>query len=56
VFKAIRSILFLKNGLKNFAEKNKNQLRKNNYEVRTAVARCFSNILDVVVLENINLS
>jgi hypothetical protein len=27
----------------------------NNYEVCTAVARCFPNILDVTVLENINL-
>jgi hypothetical protein len=30
--------------------------RGNNYEVCTAVARCFQNILDVVVLENVNLS
>jgi hypothetical protein len=34
----------------------KNHLRSNNYEVCTAVARCFPNILDVIVLENVNLS
>jgi hypothetical protein len=34
----------------------KNHLRSNNYEVCTAVARCFPNILDVMVLENINFS
>jgi hypothetical protein len=40
-----------------FAEKNyKNHLRSNNFEVSTAVAHCFSNILDAIVLENINLS
>jgi hypothetical protein len=46
-------ILFLKNGLKKFCKKNyKNNLRSNNYEACTAVA----NILDIMVLENINLS
>jgi hypothetical protein len=35
---------------------HKNNLRSNNYEVCTAVALCFPNILDVMVLENINLS
>jgi hypothetical protein len=56
--KGIGSILFLKNGLKFFfAEKNyKNHLRRNNYEVCKAVVRCFPNILDVMVLENVNLS
>jgi hypothetical protein len=40
---------------KKFAEKKyKNHLRSNNYEVYTAVACCFPNILDVMVLENIN--
>jgi hypothetical protein len=40
-----------------FAEKNyKNHLRSNNYEVCIAVALCFPNILDILVLENINLS
>jgi hypothetical protein len=34
----------------------KNHLRSNNYEVCTAVAHCFPNILDAIVLENINLS
>jgi hypothetical protein len=54
VIKGIVSILFLKNGLKKFCRKNyKNHLRSNNYEVCTSVARCFPNILDVVVLENI---
>jgi hypothetical protein len=53
--KGIGSILFLKNGLKKFCRKNyKNHLRRNNYEVCTAVARCFPNVLDVIVLENIN--
>jgi hypothetical protein len=56
VFKGIGSILFLKNGLKKFCRKNyKNHLRRNNYEVCTAVARCFPNILDGIILENINL-
>jgi hypothetical protein len=34
----------------------KNNLRSNNYEVCTAVAHCFQNILVAIVLENINLS
>jgi hypothetical protein len=34
----------------------KKHLRSNSYEVCTAVALCFPNILDVIVLENINLS
>jgi hypothetical protein len=56
-FKGIRSISFLKNGLKKFCRKNyKNHPKRNNYEVCTAVARYFLNILDVMVLENINLS
>jgi hypothetical protein len=42
---------------KKSAEKNyKNHLSSNNYEVCTDVARCFPNILDIMVLENINLS
>jgi hypothetical protein len=44
---------------KKFVEKkktNKNHLGGNNYDVCTAVARCFPNILDSTVLENINLS
>jgi hypothetical protein len=53
--KGIGSILFLKNGLnKNLQKKYKDNLRRNNYEVCTAVARYFPNILDVIVLENIN--
>jgi hypothetical protein len=32
----------------------KNHLRSNNYEVCKAVAFCFPNILDVLVLESIN--
>jgi hypothetical protein len=56
-FKDIGSILFLKNGLKKIWWKNyKNHFRSNNYEVCTAVALCFPNILYVMVLENINLS
>jgi hypothetical protein len=34
-------------------KKYKNHHRRNDYEVCTAVARCFPNILDVMVLENI---
>jgi hypothetical protein len=56
-FKGIGSILFLKNGLKKICRKShKNHLRKNNYEVCTAVAHCFPDILDVMILTNINLS
>jgi hypothetical protein len=52
------SILFLKNGLKNICRKKKykNPLRSNNYEVCTAVALCFLENLDVMVLEDMNLS
>jgi hypothetical protein len=59
VLKGIGSILFLKNGLKKTIcrKKNyKNDLRSNNYEVCTELARCFPIILDAMVLENINLS
>jgi hypothetical protein len=57
LLKGIGSILFLKNVLKKICRKNyKNHLRSNNYEVCTAVALCCPNILDVMVLENINLS
>jgi hypothetical protein len=54
----IGSILFLKNGLKKKLQKKnyENNLQSNNYEVCTAVALCFPNILDVMVLENIELS
>jgi hypothetical protein len=54
----IGSILLLKNGLKKKCRKNdKNHLRSNNHQVYRAVAHFFSpNILDVMVLENINLS
>jgi hypothetical protein len=58
-FKGIGStcILFLKNGLKKNCRKNyKNHLRSNNYEVCTAVALCFPNILDLMVIENTHLS
>jgi hypothetical protein len=43
---------------KKFAEKTikKNHLRSNNHEVYTAIARCCPIILDVIVLENVNLS
>jgi hypothetical protein len=33
----------------------KNNFRRNNHEVCTAVTRCFPNILDVMIVENINL-
>jgi hypothetical protein len=39
-----------------FAEKSITIISSNNYEVCTALALCFLNILDVMVLENINLS
>jgi hypothetical protein len=42
--------IFLKNGLKIFY---KIHLRSDNYEACTAVARCFPNILDAMVLENV---
>jgi hypothetical protein len=59
IVKSVKSqkkcILFLKNGLKKICRKKyKNRLGRNDYEVCTAVARCFPNILDVIVLENIN--
>jgi hypothetical protein len=54
--KGIEYILSLKNGLKKVCGKNyKNHLRSNNHEVCTAVARCFPNILDVIVLANIKM-
>jgi ABC-type arginine transport system permease subunit len=52
--KGIGSILFLKNGLKkNYRKNSINHLRRNNYEVYTVIVRCFPNILNVMVLENI---
>jgi hypothetical protein len=57
VFKSIEFILFVKNGLKKICRNNyKNHLRSNDYEICTAVAHCFLNILDAIVLENVNLS
>jgi hypothetical protein len=57
VVKCIGSILFLKNGLRKVCRKNyKNHLRSNNYKVYRAVARCFPDILDVMTLDNVNLS
>jgi hypothetical protein len=50
-FKGIGSILFLKGALKNICKKYKRHFRRTNYEVCTAVARCFPNILDITVLE-----
>jgi hypothetical protein len=41
---------------KNCRKKYENHHRSNNYKVCTDVARCFPNILDAMVLENINLS
>jgi hypothetical protein len=56
-FKGIGFFLFLKNGLKKFAEKNyKTHLRSDNNEICTAVALCFPNILDVMVLQCVNWS
>jgi hypothetical protein len=37
-------------------KKYKKHLRRNNYEVCTAVACCFPNILGVMVFANVNLS
>jgi hypothetical protein len=46
-----------KKAWKKIAEKNDwHHLRSNNYEVCTAVALCFPNIIGVIVLENVNLS
>jgi hypothetical protein len=58
VFKGIGYTLFLKNDLekKNCRKNYQNHLRSNDYEVCTAVALCFPNILGVMVLENVNLS
>jgi hypothetical protein len=43
--------------LKKFAEKTiKIHFKSNNYEVCTAVARCFPNTNDIMVPENMNLS
>jgi hypothetical protein len=54
--KGIGFILFLKNGLKKLQKKTiKNHLKSNNYEVCIAVAHCFPNILDAIVLENIKV-
>jgi hypothetical protein len=56
-FKGIGSVLFLKNGLKKIYRKySKNHPRSDNYEICTAAALCFPNIIDVMVLENKNLS
>jgi hypothetical protein len=53
-FTGIGSILIFKNDLeKNCRKHYKNHLRRNNYEASTAVAPCFPNSLDVMVLENI---
>jgi hypothetical protein len=53
--KGIGSIIS-QNGLKKIAEnKYENNLRSNNYEICTAAAHCFQNILDAIVLENINI-
>jgi hypothetical protein len=55
--KRIGPILFFKYGLKKNCRNNyENHLKSDNYEVCTAVAHCFPNIIQVMVLENINLS
>jgi hypothetical protein len=41
---------------KNCRKNYKNHLRINNHEICTAVALCFPNVLDVMVLQNVNLS
>jgi hypothetical protein len=42
---------------KKITEKNyKNHLKSNDYDICTAVAHCFPDILDAIVLENINFS
>jgi hypothetical protein len=42
---------------KQIADKNyENHLRNINYELCIAVALCFPNILDIMVLKNVNLS
>jgi hypothetical protein len=52
--KGIVSIILLENGWKKIAEKT--IIRSNNYDVCTAASLCISNILHVVVLQNILLS
>jgi hypothetical protein len=57
IIKGIRSILFLKNGLKKKMQKiktYKNHLRSKNYVVYTAVAHSFPSILVVMLLENVS--
>jgi hypothetical protein len=55
-FKGIGSIVFLKKWFEiKFAENYTNHLKCNNYDVCTAVARCFPSNLDAIVLENINI-
>jgi hypothetical protein len=54
---SLKALLFLKNGRgKNCRKNYENHYRSNNYEACTAVACCFPNILDVMALENLNLS
>jgi hypothetical protein len=50
VFKGIGSILFLRNSLKKSCRKNRKMISEVmiDYEVCTAIARCFPNILDVI--------
>jgi hypothetical protein len=43
------------NSMPNCSKNYQNHLRSNNYEVCTAVALCFPNILGVMVLKNVNL-
>jgi hypothetical protein len=45
-----------KNGLQITEEKYKNHLSSDNCKVCTTVARCCPNIVDIMVLENINMS
>jgi hypothetical protein len=42
-------------GKKLLKKLSKSSQKSNNYEVSTAVALCFPNILGVIVLENVNL-
>jgi hypothetical protein len=56
-FKGIGSIFYFSKMARKKCRKNdKNHLRSNDYEVCTVVARCFPNGLNVMVLENANLS
>jgi hypothetical protein len=56
VLSLLKGYLISQNSLKKILLNKTMNLQRNNYEVCIAIARCFPNILDIMVLENINLS